>query len=267
MPSDHRAFVRLFPELGVDDPILEPERFERELVPTTIVIEDAEHVVGYAYFQILRDLTYVRHIVTAPEVRRTGVGRALMAAVAERGRAAGCSSWCLNVLESNDAARALYESVGLRKAFATKSLQLDWAKVDAVEGGDVQSARISSRLIEPEDDAEVEAALNLVNGQLAMSRALGGRTILGLFEDGACVAGTVFDPTFPGAYPFRAARPDLAFALLRATRPYARPTDSYVRVVSEGEPAIADALIAAGGRVIHDTVHMKGPLPAVTADR
>ena len=100
-----------------------------------------------------------------------------------------------------------------------------------------------------------------MSGQLAMTRGFGGRVLMGLFErDGrdTVVGGTVFDPAFPGAYPFRAARPELAFALLRAIRPYARPSDLHVKVVSEGQPAIADALIAAGARVVHDIVHMKG---------
>ena len=137
MAADYQAFVRLFPELAVDDPILEQEKFDRELLPTTIVVEAGEgapepdRVVGYAYFQILKDLAYVRHIVTAPEARRTGVGRALMAAIAERARTAGCTSWCLNVKRENTVALALYEAVGLAAAFGTKALHLDWANVDA----------------------------------------------------------------------------------------------------------------------------------------
>jgi len=276
--ADYQAFVRLFPELAVDDPILAQEKFDRELLPTTIVVEagagapEPERVIGYAYFQIMKDLAYVRHLVTAPEVRRTGVARALMAAVAERARAAGCTSWCLNVMRANTPARALYEAVGLSAAFDTKALHLDWANVDAV-APDVQNTHVTSRLLEPDDDTRVETALGLVSGQLAISRGFGGRVLMGLFErdgrDGrdTVVGGTVFDPTFPGAYPFRAARPDLAFALLRAIQPYARPSDLHVKVVSEGQPTIADALIAAGARVVHDTVHMKGALPALSADR
>ena len=115
MPADHPAFVRLFPELAVDDPILDQAKFEQELVPTMIVMEagsgapEPDRVIGYTYFQVMQGLTYVRHVVTAPEARRTGVGRSLMAAVAERARTAGCTSWCLNVMRGNRAARALYE--------------------------------------------------------------------------------------------------------------------------------------------------------------
>ena len=270
VPADHPAFVRLFPELAVDDPVLDQAKFDQELVPTMLVMEagkgapEPDRVIGYTYFQVMNDLAYVRHVVTAPEARRTGVGRALMAAVAERARTAGCASWCLNVMRGNEAARALYASVGMAAAFDTKALHLDWAQVEAA-GASVQDTHVTSRLLEPEDDARVETALRLMSGQLATTRAFGGRVLMGLFERDQVVGGTVFDPSFPGAYPFRAARPDLAFTLLRAIRPHARPADSHVKVVSEGEPAIAEALIAAGAKVVHDIVHMKGALPDASA--
>jgi ribosomal protein S18 acetylase RimI-like enzyme len=273
-PSDHAAFVRLFPELAVEDPVMTAEKFTRELVPTTLIAEavaaenDGPRVVGYAYFQLLKDLAYVRHIVTAPEARETGVGRALMAAIVDRARAADCTTWCLNVKRENTAALGLYEKVGLAPAYSTKALRLTWTNVDAARdaGAEIanrmQHTRLTARLIEPRDDAHVESALSFVSGQLALLRGLGGRVLMGLFDGDDAVAATAFDPTFPGAYPFRAARPDLAFALLRAIRPHARPSDDHVKVVSEGEPAIADALLAAGATLVHDIVHMKGALPA-----
>jgi ribosomal protein S18 acetylase RimI-like enzyme len=271
-PSDHAAFVRLFPELAVEDPVMPAEKFTRELVPTTLIAEaigteneagsgEPPRVVGYAYFQILKDLAYVRHLVTAPEARKTGVGRALMAAVAGRARAAKCTSWCLNVKRENTAALALYARVGMAPAYGTKAMRLPWAVVDGAST-DVQNARISSRPIEPEDDDAFEGALDLVSGQLAVARGLGGRILMGLFDGQTIVGCTVFDATFPGAYPFRATRPDLAFALLRAIRPHARPADHHVHVVSEGQPVIADALLAAGATLAHDIVHMKAALPA-----
>lgn len=272
MPADYVAFVRLFPELAVDDPVADQAKFDQELVPTMLVMESANgpadpgRVIGYTHFQVMNDVVYVRHIVTAPAARRTGVGRALMAAVAARARTAGCTSWCLNVLRGNAAARALYESVGMAAAFDTKALHLDWANVHAVDAS-MQDTHVMSRLLEPDDDACVETDLRLMSGQLATTRAFGGRVLMGLFEGNRVVAGTVFNPAFPGAYPFRAAHPDLAFTLLRAIRPYARPADLHVNVVSEGEPAIADALITAGARVVHEIVHMKGALPPLSADR
>src|SRR4051812_38673971 len=93
--ADHAVFVRLFPELEVDDPILDEEKFAHQLLPTTLIAEVSGMPVGYTYFQLLKDVAYVRHVVTAPEARRAGVGRALLGAVVERAHGAGCTTWCL----------------------------------------------------------------------------------------------------------------------------------------------------------------------------
>jgi len=265
--EDHAAFVRLFPELAVDDPILEKAEFVRKLVPETLVVEagegpDLAWVVGYTYFQILKDVAYVRHIVTAPEARRKGVARALLDAVAQKAREAGCTTWCLNVKPENTAARALYESVGLAPAHASKAVRLAWSLVPRHEVDSLRNTRIEARLVDTEDDARVEPAMNLAAGQLANARSGGGRVLLALYEGEDVVGATVFDPTFPGAYPFRVARPELALVLLQALRPYALPQHDVVNVVSEGQPEVADALLAAGAVLKMDSVHMKGPLPA-----
>jgi ribosomal protein S18 acetylase RimI-like enzyme len=264
--SDHAAFERLFQELEVDDPPTPLEKFVLEVMPTMLVAEAgvgtpaSDRAIGYTHFQVIEDLMYVRHIVTAPEARRTGVGRALLAAVASRARAAGCSAWCLNVKRENTTAIALYEAVGMARAFDSKAMHLDWANADAAYR-DVHNTRVTARPIAADDDRRVEAAMGLVSGQLATSRGRMGRVLVGLFEGETVVGAAVFDPAFPSAYPFRASSPEHAFLLLRAIRSHA-PSDAHIRVVSEGQPAIAEALIAAGARVVHDIVHMKGSLSA-----
>ena len=257
-PEDYGVFVRLFPELAVEEKPVERGRWEREVMPTTLVAEaGAGHeAVGYAYFQIIRDTAYVRHLVTDPGARRHGVGKALMNAIAGRARAHSppCVSWCLNVKPDNVAALALYTCMGLRRAFETRALKVAWSVVDARQT--LHDARVLARVITPEDDARVEPPMKLLHGQLAASRRLEGRVLIGLFDEETVLGATVFDPTFPGAYPFRVARPDLALVLLDALRPYASPTDTLVNVVVEGQPDVADALVAAGATVKLETLHM-----------
>ncbi len=256
--GDHPAFVSLFPELGVDDPILDEEQFQGTLVPTTLIAESAEDgaVLGYAYYQLMKEVTYVRHVVTAPEARRQGVGRRLLQAIAERARAGRCTTWCLNVKPANAAAIALYEGLGMTQAFTSRALVMAWAKAS---GSDPEG--LTSRPIAPEDDARVEPPMHLMAGQLASNRALPGRVLQLLEERGEAVGAAVFHPDFPGAYPFRVARPELALVLLRALRPFARAHHDSLNVVCEGQPAVADALVAAGATVKLDIVHLKGPLP------
>lgn len=257
--ADHALFVRLFPELAVDDPILDRAQFERDVLLTTLIAEtDEGESLGYIYFDIVKDVAYVRHLVAAPDVRRGGVGRALLDAVAQRAREAGCQSWCLNVKPENVAAIALYEKVGMTPRFTSRALVLDWAHV----GEGVPTEGVRARPIEPGDDQLVERELRLLDGQLAEARKNPGRVLHMLErEGGEPVGAAIFNPDFPGAYPFRVAHSDLAPLLLRALHPFRRAEHTSINVVTENQPDVADYLVSLGGRVKLDIVHMKGALP------
>lgn len=261
-PEDYRVFVRLFPELGVNDPVAQPDGWEREMMGMTLICEDeGGQALGYTFFQLIAEMAYVRHLVTAPEARRRGVGRALLEAVLERARAASpsCTSWCLNVKPENRAAVALYESMGLVRRFASKAIRVEWFIVDGRRT--LHDASIAVRIIAPEEDARVEPAMNLMRGELATTgRAREGRVVLGLFDGDTPLGAAVFNPHYPGAYPFRAARPELALVLLAAIRPYARPTDEWIQVVCEDQPSVADALLAAGATLVLDIVNMSSTI-------
>lgn len=102
--GDYPLFARLFPELRVPDPVPSRARFETEMMATTLIAERDGAGVGAAFFQVLETMGYVRTLIAAPEARRTGVGRALMAHLRDRFRAIGCTRWCLDVVRTNDAA-------------------------------------------------------------------------------------------------------------------------------------------------------------------
>jgi ribosomal protein S18 acetylase RimI-like enzyme len=254
--EDYASFARLFPELATDDPVPDAARYERDLVSSMLLAETAGAVSGYLYYQVLEGLLYVRHIVVAPEARRSGVGRALMGAARELGRAGGATRWCLNVKPGNAPAIALYERCGLVKGYRTNALRVDWSATERLPA----SPATKVRPIEPSDDARVEAEAKVVPGLLQDARKRGGRVLL-VAEDGASVTGAaIFDPGFPGAYPFKAARPDVAFTILHAMKPHARSTDTYVGVVIEDQAAVARALLDAGATLRFEIDHMSGPL-------
>lgn len=71
----------------------------------------------------------------------------------------------------------------------------------------------------------------------------------------------MFDPDFPGAFPFRVAAPTLARPLLEALRPHARPGVDAVGLVVEDDDALAALLVAAGATVRARMVQYEGPLP------
>jgi ribosomal-protein-alanine N-acetyltransferase len=83
-----------------------------------VAVEEAaggERVVGYCISWLVHDEVHVLNIATAPEARRLGVGRALMRQATERGRQRGARLATLEVRRSNEAALALYRSLGYRQ--------------------------------------------------------------------------------------------------------------------------------------------------------
>ncbi len=251
--GDYEAVRRLFAELATGDPLPTAERYRQTLRPHTIVASLEGAVVGYVYGEILGGLGYVRHLAVDPSHRRSGVGRTLMNQAARTFRDAGCTTWCLNVKPDNVPAIRLYEALGFEKVYASKALRCDWQKVPS--GGAPPAARV----VAPEEDARVEAEFRILPGQFRTAREA-GRVLLVVSSGGQDAAACIFDPGFPGAYPFRAETASAAFDLLRAIRPHARPTDPSVDVVIEDQPEIADALLATGALLKLDIVHMRGPL-------
>jgi ribosomal protein S18 acetylase RimI-like enzyme len=255
--DDHPTFVRLFPELGVDDPIPGRDAWAAGYAPFTLIAHgDGADALGFAFTQEYADTGYVRNVVVAPEARRRGVGRALMEATARHLRGAGKARWRLNVGPQNVAARTLYESLGMRTLYASRAVRLPWAAADALPtSGDVVEE------LAPARDAELEALFDLPRGQLGAQRGM-GRTILAARSDERLRGVAVFAPAFPGAFPFRALGRGAARRLIEAM--HARVADRpHVNLVIDDDEALVSHLVAGGAEVRQDFLHLAGPLPNV----
>lgn len=223
--------------------------------------------MAYAAARILGAVGHVGHVVTAPGVRRSGLGRALMDHLAARLRAAGCTRWVLNVKADNHPALALYARCGMTVAYRSVAVALDWSDVAALPRDE---AAVVARPVVPAEDAALEEAFAIPRSRLADRRAEQGSVILRLVDrarpDDPRVAVACVDPAFPGAFPFQVARPGLAAPLLDAIRPHMRPSDVLVRLVIESDDALEAALCAAGARVKFVLLHLAGDLPATSGD-
>ena len=253
--QDYGGFVRLFPELLVDDPIPSLLNWESARLASTWIAARGAEVVGYCYFQEYEDTGYVRNIVVAPHDRRNGVGQALLRATADQLRSHGKSSWRLNVKPDNYPALALYARVGMQVDYAAKSLRLPWSALPALP---VASAQVQA--LSRERDGALELCFDLPRGQLAAARDQ-GRLLLEATSstDGSPVGLAVFDPKFPGAFPFRAKEIGAATALLTTMRAQV-PTDLHVNVVAEDDARLADVLESVGASVRHEILHLSAPL-------
>jgi len=255
--EDYPTFVRLFPELGIDDPVPGRDAWAAGYAPFTLMASgDGADALGFAFTQEYADTGYVRNVVVAPEARRRGVGRALMEATARHLRGAGKARWRLNVGPQNVAARALYESLGMRALYTSRAVRLPWATAAALPASDEVVDEGA-----PARDAELEALFDLPRGQLAAQRGV-GRVVLAARAGERLRGVAVFAPAFPGAFPFRALERGAARRLIEAMR--ARVADrSHVNLVIDDDEGLVSLLVAAGAEVRGAFLHLAGALPTV----
>jgi ribosomal protein S18 acetylase RimI-like enzyme len=253
--ADYDAYVRLFAELGIADPIASRERFAAEIMPRTFVaVQPGGVVVGYAVYELLADVGYTRNVASDPMLRRTGIGTALMAALRARFVGAGATTWCLNVKPDNAAAIGLYERCGMSVAYRATTLRIasDVALV-------APPAELALAVAGPGDDEHTEHLLHLLRGQLASARARPSRQVLHLRRGGEVVGVGVFVDSFPGAFPFRVTAPELGVPFVGLLRALA-PDRPYIQVVVEDDEPLRAALLAAGAHVYLEIQHMRGSL-------
>jgi GNAT superfamily N-acetyltransferase len=254
-PADYDVFVRLFPELAIPDPVPTAERFAEGIAPQAIFAREGDRALGYAWARPRGERLHVVHVITAPNARRRGVGRALMDALAERGRAAGFRRWMLNVKPENGAARALYERCGMRVVLESASLRLAWMDLARLPRGDAETSPIR-----PEEDEAFEDALGLSRGDLSACRATPGRVFYGARGAGTLLGCVAFDPHHPGAPVLRARAPKYARALIESLRAHALPEHDGFFVFVEGEPGLEAALVDAGADVVMRVLRMEGSI-------
>jgi GNAT superfamily N-acetyltransferase len=252
--DDHAVFARLFPELGVSDPLPTPEQFAARMVPRMVVLEDAGGAVGYAFWQVYGRTAHVVQVVVDPRARGRGAGRALMQEVRRRVAGEGCTRWYLNVKQDNGAAMRLYERCGLAIEQQGWAVRIRWAQLAALTGP--RDAVLFTPA--PADDPDVAALLGIDVERVVLLRAREGVVLRALREGEGLVAFGAFDPAFPGVYPVRVARPELAGALFDGFRAQARTDD--VNVFVEGDRGLFEALSRAGAQLSHALYRMGAAL-------
>ena len=112
----------------------------------------------------------------------------------------------------------------------------------------------------PLDDRRLEATFALPAGQLAYYRGARGDVYAVRHAGERAAQGFMrFVPAFPGAFPFHARTLPVARALLGGIE-RAVPTAPRFGLVVERDPALADALLAAGASLRFEILQMKRSL-------
>lgn len=249
--DDYDAYVRLFGELAIPDPVPTRERFVEAQVPVMRVAVDGHDVVGYVTWRPYGKLVHVVQLAVDRERRGERIGEQLLEHVRGEARGVGCERWYLNVKRDNVPAHRLYARVGLRLELDAHAMKLAWDKAPrvAVMGG----------LADPAEDAAIAAHFGLPVERLTTFRERGGFQLV-VVRDPDVVAFAVYAPAFPGAALFCADRPALAPALLEAMRAWADPRYDFVRVTVEGNPPLAEAVLALGAELTFEIQRLSSPL-------
>lgn len=79
------------------------------------------HYLFHRHGWKIENVCYLQDLYADPEVRGTGVGRALIEAVYEKADAAGCPSVYWNTQDFNETARKLYDRIGKLTPFVKYS--------------------------------------------------------------------------------------------------------------------------------------------------
>ena len=86
------------------------------------VIEDEGVVTGHCIYFFVPDNAEIISLAVSPEKRRMGYGRDLVYGVIENAKSNGCKEVFLEVRKSNEAAIALYTSIGFHQVGERKNL-------------------------------------------------------------------------------------------------------------------------------------------------
>ena len=85
------------------------------------VCENEGELAGYMGMHIILDECYITNVAVFPQLRRKGIGEALVSHCVKKAAEEGCSFISLEVRVSNSAAIALYEKLGFERVGERKN--------------------------------------------------------------------------------------------------------------------------------------------------
>jgi ribosomal protein S18 acetylase RimI-like enzyme len=252
-PDDYDAFTRFWAQLDIEQPLPARERWVDLMCPHTIfLVDDGDVPAAYNLAFAFGTRGDVRQVVVDTAVRGRGVGKQLMAAVANKLRAAGCTEWRLEVDANNAPARALYHAVGMQPHHAIESVAMDRAACERFAA--TRSGRHAVLLVSPADDAALEANLDLGAGQVARwRRTRAGSPLVRIGMTALTQLWRDFLPEHGLLFPFLAPDVDVAAHLMAE----ALPGPFELCVI---DPAIHAAVLAAGARPRDQLLEYAGSL-------
>lgn len=258
--EDHADFVRLFGELGVEDPPPPLDVWVSDLVKRAFFLDGPEGVAAYALVDVLGETGYVVNLVVAPGQRGRGLGRKVMRELAAWFRARGCREWMLYVKPDNTPALALYGAMGMKTGRLETTWCLAWNHLGALP---LTPEELEVVPVAEPDFAPLTQAFDLVPGKLARFATLATHRLRRLLDpehpEAAGLGLMDVRPLARVLVPFFAATPAHARVLLEAA--FLELGSVGELRVATGDEELGSLLRGAGARAVLRTLTMRGPLP------
>nr|WP_236673664.1 GNAT family N-acetyltransferase [Comamonas sp. JC664] len=250
-------------ELGVDDPPPPEPVWAAELAPRALLAEGPLGVEAYAVAESLGAFGYVGQLVVAPSARGKGLGRTMMAHLAEHLLAQGCTRWALNVKRDNVPALSLYTSLGMTPVREATTLRVTRAHLTALPTASPEGRLVPVTL----EDCEVLAeAFRMIPGKLAGFMGRDSHRLLGLVDPRApgrrWLGMMDLRASGPTLFPFFAASPAHARTLLEDAFRQVGEGVSALNVALTDDAPLLRLLRDAGAQTRLETFQMQGPLAA-----
>jgi ribosomal protein S18 acetylase RimI-like enzyme len=254
-PDDYDAWLGFWGELGLTSTPPTRERWLAGILPNTIFLEEDGVLAAYNLSFAFGARGDVRQVAVAPEFRKRGVGKQLMAAVAAKLRAAGCTDWRLEVRADNAPAIALYRAAGMQPL---RDLHIVRMARDACEHfAASRSGRYAATAVIPDDDARLEAAFDLGAGQIQRWRTFRPQSpIVRIDFDAMTQINRELSVDRGLLFPFEAPDPDHAAHLMAE----ALPNMPMAYELQLARPALHRALLAAGAIPEEHLIEFTGQL-------
>lgn len=226
-----------------------------------------KEVVGYVWWTATGASLpegQVKCIIVHGDHRRHGVATALLQAVAKKLKERKCIRWRLHVRPENQPAVMLYQKLGMQRLCGAAEVSLTWNCVSQLPSGAEEGTPVCLPVVSSEEEAVLESAFGLCPGVFCEARELGGRIPLQLRSSGGdneLLGCCIFDPAFPGAYPFCVTRPAFARTLLDEMQKHHDEARDDFFLLIEKQEALTDALVAASAEVMFRMDCYSGSLP------
>jgi len=106
------------------------EELSRKDFPFFIIARLKDGIAGYGGFWLVLDEAHLGNLAVTPRLRRRGIGERILKELIEMAKSKGVNLMTLEVRESNEKARALYEKMKFRLVAIRKGYYSD-SKEDA----------------------------------------------------------------------------------------------------------------------------------------